>query len=322
MKVSIVIPCYNVEDYIEECILSVLSQKYSDIEIFCVDDGSKDDTVLKIKNLQKNYGDKIRLIEQTNRGASAARNTGLKYANGEFIQFLDADDLLLPGKIENQINLIENCDQKPALVVGDYIRKYHTGFETEVRADRRSYWYGILGIRLGITSSNLWEKNVLDRVKGWDETLISSQEYDLIFRILKTEPYVVYDNSLTTIVRRRETNSIHRTNMKENRIIAIGLRQNIFDYLVREEKLNPDLEEYYYESTFKVIQTLFKFDKEEALKWYKRELPKNFIPRDTSLNKKWYITLYKIMGFKNAQIVWCHYINMKSILRNILKNSK
>jgi glycosyltransferase involved in cell wall biosynthesis len=109
--VSVIIPAYNVEKYIEEAINSVLSQTYLNIEIIVVDDGSIDNT----KRLVDHYLGKNRIIYlfQNNKGLSGARNTGIKVARGEYIALLDADDLFLPTKIEKQVSFMENnkdCD--------------------------------------------------------------------------------------------------------------------------------------------------------------------------------------------------------------------
>lgn len=91
--VSVIIPVYNCEKYIEECITSVLSQTYTDFEMLIVDDGSTDETSVIIQRLQLK-DDRIRVIHLENQGVSHARNTGLAFANGEFVVFLDADDYL------------------------------------------------------------------------------------------------------------------------------------------------------------------------------------------------------------------------------------
>lgn len=98
--VSICIPAYNAEPYIETTIDSALNQTYSNIEIIVIDDGSSDRT-LELASRYKARG--VSVIHQQNKGASAARNVGLRAASGEWIQFLDADDVLHPEKIERQI---------------------------------------------------------------------------------------------------------------------------------------------------------------------------------------------------------------------------
>lgn len=90
-KVSVIIPIYNVEDYIEECLDSVVNQTLEDIEIICINDGSTDNT-LDILERYANNDNRIKLISQSNSGLSASRNVGLDHATGEYICFLDSDD--------------------------------------------------------------------------------------------------------------------------------------------------------------------------------------------------------------------------------------
>ena len=107
MLVSVVIPCFNVEHFITECIESVVSQTHQELEIICVDNNSTDntwETFLELKNKYPN----IFLVQEMKKGANAARNKGLDIAKGEWIQFLDADDLYLPTKLEEQVKYIEN----------------------------------------------------------------------------------------------------------------------------------------------------------------------------------------------------------------------
>lgn len=97
--VSAIIPSYNHGRFVIEAIESALSQTYPHIEIIIVDDGSVDDTARKLVA----FGNRIRTIRQENQGLSAARNTGIRYARGEYVAFLDADDLWLPGFVESQV---------------------------------------------------------------------------------------------------------------------------------------------------------------------------------------------------------------------------
>ena len=102
--ISVIIPLYNKEPIIEKCLQSVLSQDYDDFEIIVVNDGSTDrsaDVVRAIKD------SRLRLIDQANAGPSAARNTGTRNSNGDWILFLDADDELLSGALSHFISLIE-----------------------------------------------------------------------------------------------------------------------------------------------------------------------------------------------------------------------
>lgn len=101
--VSVVMPAYNTARFIKDAIDSVLEQDYPALELIVIDDGSTDGTV----ELLHHYGDRIRLITQSNKGAGAARNQGLQAARGEFIAFLDSDDVWLPGKIAAQVSHLQ-----------------------------------------------------------------------------------------------------------------------------------------------------------------------------------------------------------------------
>ncbi|WP_117149611.1 glycosyltransferase family 2 protein [Paraliobacillus zengyii] len=105
--ISIITPTYNAEKYIDETIMSVVKQSYTNWEMIIVDDGSKDKTIDLIKSYQK-ADNRINLtILQHNQGAGIARNTALKKANGKYIAFLDSDDKWLPEKLKKQLNFMQ-----------------------------------------------------------------------------------------------------------------------------------------------------------------------------------------------------------------------
>ncbi|WP_221391332.1 glycosyltransferase family 2 protein [Dyadobacter sp. NIV53] len=105
--VSIVIPCYNCESFVSRAIESVLNQHYTDWELILVNNNSKDKTQKVLDDYQKKYADKIRTYMELKKGGGAARNKGLSEAKGEWIEFLDADDELLPDKLERQLELLK-----------------------------------------------------------------------------------------------------------------------------------------------------------------------------------------------------------------------
>ena len=92
-KVSVIIPAYNVEKFLKKCVESVLSQTLKELEIICINDGSKDNSLEILKSLEKE-NDNIFIIDQANQGVSVARNNGIESANGEYVFFLDGDDYL------------------------------------------------------------------------------------------------------------------------------------------------------------------------------------------------------------------------------------
>ncbi|MGV0102474.1 Glucosyl transferase [Nostoc sp. DSM 114160] len=104
-KVSVIIPVYGVDKYIAATVQSVLEQTYTNFELLIIDDASLDRSI----NICQQFTDpRIKIIRQSNRGVSGARNTGIRHAQGEYLAFLDGDDLWLPEKLEKQIAHLEN----------------------------------------------------------------------------------------------------------------------------------------------------------------------------------------------------------------------
>ena len=105
MLLSFILPCYNVSEYVEECIQSLLNQKFYNFEIIAVDDGSIDDTGLILDRYQAES--RIRVIHQSNQGVAAARNRGFKEANGKYVVFIDSDDFVEPDFFNSVIDAAE-----------------------------------------------------------------------------------------------------------------------------------------------------------------------------------------------------------------------
>src|SRR5262245_41508013 len=116
MRVSVVIPCYNARPYLEETIRSVFSQTFTPCEILVVDDGSSDGSA----HVAEGFGDRVRVIRQRNQGECAARNAGLQAACGEWIAFLDADDVWKPNKLELQVAAVRRHEEVVCVHSGFY----------------------------------------------------------------------------------------------------------------------------------------------------------------------------------------------------------
>jgi glycosyltransferase involved in cell wall biosynthesis len=131
--VSVIIPAYNAEKYILECINSVLLQTHKNIEVIVVNDGSTDQTM----NLLNKFNDnRLVILNQENKGCSHAKNTGLKRAKGAFIQYLDADDVLSEDKIEIQVKTLQNSENSIAvcktIIIEENINYFISEVDTEI----------------------------------------------------------------------------------------------------------------------------------------------------------------------------------------------
>lgn len=106
VMISVILPVYNVEKYLRECLDSLLNQEYQNFELIAVNDGSTDNSLSILQEYQSKF-DKFILVNQKNKGLSEARNSGLRHVRGKYIYFLDSDDYILPETFKNLVNLAE-----------------------------------------------------------------------------------------------------------------------------------------------------------------------------------------------------------------------
>ena len=183
-SISVVIPTYNHGRYVCDAISSVLAQTLTPLEVVVVDDGSTDDTADRVKI----FGDKIRYVYQKNRGLSAARNTGIEAARGEWIALLDADDLWHPQKLERQwalklaqpgLSLI-GCE---CLTFTDSPPVADAAYTGSPRSQLITLQELVWGVSFGSGSGALIDRKCLDRVGLFDESLRAVEDLDLWLRI-------------------------------------------------------------------------------------------------------------------------------------------
>ncbi len=300
MLISVIIPCYNVEAYIFDCIDSVMKQSYSSIEIICVDNNSTDNTFQLIKNIELQYPGKIQVVQELKKGAPAARNKGLSVATGHWIQFLDADDLLMPEKISHQIALV-HMQQNIAFVGSSYYNLSVEGHKKTRALNLRDPFKAIFTTNLGITSANLFNAEKVKRINGWKEELMSSQEADLMFRLLKMGDDLIFDDVPFTIIRERASGQISQRNPKEKWLHYIGLRLEMINFLkqTKEEYFIKE-KSFYYNNLFSQLRTLAKYSTEEADVIFKNNFEQPFINGD-EFPFSIYKVLYKLLGFKKTE---------------------
>ncbi|MCX7927272.1 MAG: glycosyltransferase [Candidatus Omnitrophica bacterium] len=188
-KVSVIIPTHNDGKYISEAISSVLEQTYSDFEIVVVDDGSIDNTEIIVHQYLNNFPQKIKYFFQKNSGPSAARNKGIREAKGEYIAFLDADDVWLPSKLTIQLSFLESFESIGAVGCGVYDIDESGNIIKVIRGNeitKKMYFCRDLIIRNvigGGPSGVLIRREVFDKVGLFDESLRGSEDRDMWLRI-------------------------------------------------------------------------------------------------------------------------------------------
>ena len=262
--VSVVIPAYNRAALIGESLESVYAQTYEPLEVIVVDDGSSDDLASALSP----YLDRgLRLIRhEVNKGAPAARNTGIAEAKGEFIAFLDSDDLWEPDKTARQVSALLASGPETALVYSG-IRKIDQngkflGFKNP--AKKGSIYLDLLANNwIGSTSTALVRASALTRVGGFDVTLRSRQDLDLWLRIAREFTVDFVDAPL--VIYRVHTNRI--SSNVDSRIQGYeSLLSKYFDDIARHPKTHAD---YLYQIGFFYRK---KGDLPQAYSLFKRSL--------------------------------------------------
>ena len=171
--VSTIIPVHNRPDLLREAVASVLAQTYRPIEIVIVNDGSVDDTGAVAEELARSSADSIQLIHQSNAGPGAARQRGLEAASGRYVQFLDSDDLLLPGKFAAQVEALRqapNCQicYGPSFEENHALQPVERQGPMRGTGQPRSTLFPLLLVeRWWTTSSPLYRRELLDRIGPW-----------------------------------------------------------------------------------------------------------------------------------------------------------
>jgi glycosyltransferase involved in cell wall biosynthesis len=178
VKVSIIIPVYDGEKYIREAVDSALNQTYKDFEIIVIDDGSKDNT----PNIFETYGSKIKWKSQENKGQAFAINEGINMAEGKYLAYLDADDVCLPERFENQVKYL---DEHPnvGLVYSDRYQINENGETQRIMKSQPPDNFVLLQDSCIPRSAVMHKRECLDAVGSFDESITGSDDWDMWIRI-------------------------------------------------------------------------------------------------------------------------------------------
>jgi len=196
MRFSIIIPAYNAEKYIERAINSVLNQTFQDFEIIVINDASVDNTAELVENLAKK-NKKIKLINlKENKGQGAARNIGIKKARGEFIAFLDADDLWFSNKLENIEKKFRETNAD--LICHDVVRVRKGNKKVWKCGPYKDYKSLLFKKNCIFTSATVVRKSKLFDVGMFseDKEILGFEDYDLWLRLSKIAKFVFVHETL------------------------------------------------------------------------------------------------------------------------------
>lgn len=314
MKVSIIIPAYNCADYLKKSIETVLQQTYVNKEIIIVDDSSTDDSYAIAKGFE-NQG--VIIIQQPNAGAAVARNKGLAYASGEYIQFLDADDFLSPDKIERQVAALAGDTSRVA--VCNYVSFIEDKEikETMIYPDQSSFIYSsdnpinfLINLWGGngpsnFIQTNCWlvPRNIINKAGYWRKYRCPDDDGEFFSRVLLASAGIVYVTGIMNFYRRQKNE--HKLSSNPNRkyvqntLLSIDLKYKYLKQKSDSEKIDSAFAKQYLDfAIYNYPQ--YAVLSEIALRRFKKMNQKATVPL---LGGKLIESIKNLFGWKAARFI-------------------
>lgn len=324
--VSVLIPCHNAERWIEQAITSALNQTYDNTEVIVVDDGSTDNSLEIIET----FDDYIYWETRINRGGNSTRNRLLELSNGEWLQYLDSDDYLLPNKIASQVEFLKhNLDTD--IVFSPSILQHHNHIVELILKEREADlfalpkvlnlespdaiaqeilpipephdpWILLARWYLPQTGSPLWRKQAIVDVGGWKEDQPCCQEHELYLRLLQGGKKFSYCGQAGSVYRQWSESTVCKTNKIETYRRRLEIIDKLEKHLVETDQLNQNRQNAVNQARFECARIIWLVDKQWSTNIVKqiRQTEINFIPSGNCAPKI-YRLLYQILGFNFAE---------------------
>lgn len=204
--VSIIIPVYNGANFMREAIDSALAQTYENIEVIVINDGSTDGG--ETDRIAKSYGDKIRYFSKPNGGVATALNLGIEKMNGEYFSWLSHDDVYLPDKVNNQVQMLEKTADKRAVVFGCFNivnskKEFLYRVDPGEKYNDTQLHSGIFMLLRGAINGCclLIHRSLFDNVGKFNEALLTTQDYEMFFRLFKYKNNIIFCRSFDVLSR-------------------------------------------------------------------------------------------------------------------------
>lgn len=292
--VSIIIPVYNLEKYIEKCLKSVVTQTYKNLEIICIDDGSTDDSARIIKNFSER-DTRIKYVYQSNRGLSATRNEGIRMSTGDYILFIDPDDFLHFEAVERFVQAAS--DGNAELICSELKYVYNYNIESyskdstenfhDISVEDMFYKY-----KCGyMVNGNMYKRDLISD-KRFIESIKNGEDSIFMLRVILCNPRTVFIDDVCYFYLVRE-DSLSR-NTKYNIGMADLIDASSLCYEIAKESGNNTLVSVYLRG---IYSTLF----EHRIRCKHAECKKEVIRKIKTAGKKYLKDLYNNRDIPHAE---------------------
>jgi glycosyltransferase involved in cell wall biosynthesis len=300
--VSILIPCHNSERWVARTIESALAQTWAESEVIVVDDGSTD----KSLEIIRSFGQRIRWESGPNRGANAARNRLLEMARGDWLQYLDADDYLIPDKVERQVGHLA-AHSSAEVVFGPAILEYSLNETARREAlpipEPHDPWILLARWYLPQTGACLWRKQAVVAAGGWKPDQPCCQEHELYLRMLMAGNRFTYCAHPGSVYRQWGGDTLCNRNVPEVRRRRLEIEQRAEDFLRRKGDLSPSRLHAINLARFEIARSEWKTDECFARSILERiyETEPGFVPDDTPAAPPRYRIALRFLGFPRTE---------------------
>ena len=305
VHISILIPCFNAEKWIAQSIESALAQTWPDKEVIVLDDGSTDGSL----DIIRRFEGLIRWETGPNRGGGAARDRLLTLARGEWLQYLDADDVLLPEKIARQVEFLErhpDCDIVCSPTIEEYMKDGRLVQVEKRFPEPLDPWILLALWHLPQTGGPLWRRAALQRVGGWRVGQPCCQEHELYFRLLEGGCRFEICDSCLAVYRnwnhgRRVTIELHNEVVRQRILIF----DRIEKCLRERRELTPQRHRAVNDARHALARGAWSYDRDFSLNIVRRiiESDPSYCPSVGPASPTTYRLIYRLLGFRGAEYV-------------------
>lgn len=261
-KVSILIPCYNADRWVAQAIESALNQTYPHTEVIVVDDGSTDRSLEIIKR----FSDRIIWRTQPNQGGNAARNELLRLSSGDWLQYLDADDYLMPNKIEQQVEFLASRPNVDVVYSPSIFEFCQAERHQQILTipEPHDAWILLARWYLPQTGSPLWRKQAILEVGGWQCDQPCCQEHRLYAQLLMAGKQFAYFAEAGSIYRQWSETTVCKRNKPEVFRQRLAIETTIEQFLASQNQLTAPRLTAINQARFESARLIWLFDRNWA----------------------------------------------------------